>query len=141
MAVREFDDVTSDPDPDSNPESSISDGDAVTSAGVGGGVVASHEDSLSPPTDNPITLPTDNMIPKDVIHPAMDDVMQESSQHPSEADLESWIILQVPHTILFSTHILRQFSTFCTLLHDLTSFRVDLCRSVTLNVLIRDSFV
>jgi hypothetical protein len=119
MAVREFDDVTSDPDPDSNPESSISDGDAVTSAGVGAGVVASHEDSFSPPSDNPITFPSDNTIPKDNIHPAMDDVMQESSQlpsddvmqessqHPSEADLESWIILQVPHTILFSTHFLR----------------------------------
>jgi hypothetical protein len=94
-AVREFDDVTADPDPDSS--SSAGDGDTVGSPDI----VAGHEDSLSPPSDNLIAAPTNGTITKDFLIPALDDVMQESSHHPSEADLESWIILQVSHTIMF----------------------------------------
>lgn len=106
-AAREFDDVTADPNPDSN-----SAGDAVA---VSGGAAASdsagsdatacvgHVGPLSPLSDDPITVSTDDTLPKDIIPPALDDVMQEDSHHPSDADFESWIILQVPHIISFST--------------------------------------
>ena len=106
-AAREFDDVTADPNPDSN-----SAGDAVA---VSGGAAASdsagsdatacvgHVGPLSPLSDDPITVSTDDTLPKDIIPPALDDVMQEDSHHPSDADFESWIILQVPHIIFVST--------------------------------------
>ena len=118
-AAREFDDVTADPNPDSNSNSA---GDAVAVSGgagdavvVAGGADASdsagsdatacvgHVDPLSPLSDDPITVSTDDTLPKDIIPPALDDVMQEDSHHPSDADFESWIILQVRHIIFFST--------------------------------------
>lgn len=105
-AAKEFDDVPADPDPDpdSNTTSSSSAGDAsaIADTGIGSG----HEESLSPVPDNSVTVPDDDkeQEPKDIFHPAaFYDVMQEDSRHPSEADLESWIILQVSHTASYST--------------------------------------
>ena len=112
-AAREFDDVTADPDSNSNSAGdavavSGGAGDAVVVAGCGGASDSAGSDAtscvgyvgpLSPLSDDPITVSTDDTLPKDIIPPALDDVMQEDSQHPSDADFESWIILQVPHII------------------------------------------
>jgi hypothetical protein len=111
-AAREFDDVTADPNPDSNSAGDAVDvsggaGDAVVvagGAGAGSDAIAcmGHVDPLSPQSDDPITVSTDDTLPKDIIPPALDDVMQEDSHHPSDAEFESWIILQVRY-ITFST--------------------------------------